>query len=544
MPVLWNKNKRFVMPGFGAMTHDLVNDSDHREWLGERWQFEDERHERAAIHSEFGDALDRAGNAASPVLRVFGAERLAEMATRRIPGGSVLWNAEGFPFFLPAARCLAALLVVEEHPEVRGGVRNAMGQLIEFGRQGEQMLLYALIGVLTDANRAAQRPFQDTLGRYLAKYGAEEIALPPLAGVLTFTPLSEAVLRCLNTMAETRACQSLRDQQAALRMAQAKFGEPSANPNNSLIDKLLQLGDRLMDTRDVLARALCELLGPPQGVDSAEQEFNRWRNNRRLSLSGVFLVGASLSGAELMGASLANAHLEGANLEGANLVAADLKEAYLTGTELLGVIFERNPMPHADVRGTDWWRASESSWRGTGGESLKRWLDHHNPAPVPPLPLLDEEEETVVAKPEPAPSRPSRKSAMPQPPQAENVGPGTQSAADKIAELKRKAASRGSTSDAGRTDPRKKQSSMPVTAKENGHGPLGYASGKVVLRDKGLPNEADVIAESDLLSVTDLMTEPDAGNKSKVSTRDNGLPKDDSFTDDDLMGVTDLMTEK
>lgn len=545
MPVPWDKNKRFVMPSPGVTTAEIVGNSGQREWLGERWQFEDERQERAAVYAEFGDALDRAGCAGSPVLRIYGAERLSDMATRRVPGGSVLWNTEGFPFYLPAARCLSALLVVEEHPEVRGAVRSALGQLVEFGRQGEQLLLYSLISVLTDANRAALRPFRDTLGRYLAKYGVEEIALPPLAGVLTFTPHTEAVLRCLNSLAETRECQIMRDQQSAMRMAQAKFGEPSSNPNNSLVDNLLQHANRLIDTRDALALALRELLAPPLGIDTSEPEFNRWRNVRRLLLAGTFLTGAMLSGVSLPGATLAGAHLEGANLEGTNLVAADMKDAHLTGAELYGALFDGNPLPHADLRGADWWRASETSWRGAGGEAMRRWLEQHHPAPVAPLPLTDDEEATPAEAPARATTRPNRKSAAPQaPPPVEVATPTVQSAAEKIAELKRKAATRTTPSEPARADPRKKEAPVPAATKSNGRNVLGYASGKVVMRDKGLPNEADVIGENDLLAIADLMTDSDDPNKTNVAARDRGLPGDEAFTDDDLMNITDLMTEK
>lgn len=561
MRVIWGdrSSERTVMPTGATVPPETLQDAGQREWLSSRWQFEDERYERQVLHADFASVLDRVGNIDSPVLRIYGVERLVEMAQRRLPGGSLLITPDGLPFFIPSIRVLSALLVLETQPEVRHAARVTLNALIEFSRQGEQTLLYALIPALADANRTCLRSLCETLGRYLAKYGGEETTLPPLAPLLRLTNTPEVTLRCLSALAETVECRAVRDQQSAMRAAQAKFGEPSAAPNNHLLENLGTESARLIEIRDLICGALRELHAPPLGIDSSEPEFAHWRSVRRLNLQGVFLAGGRLSGLAIPGAILSQCHLEGANLEGANLIACDLKGAHLAGAELYGTLLEGDPLPNAALSEANWWHASPASWHGTGGEALRRWLNQEYPAPAAPLRLenpapapIPVKETNPLLPPRPAPVAPAPEELRPIPP--------VQSAAQKIAELKRKAQKKSGAEEAPappppaaarppravdmgpRTDPRRRENPVPATVKDSGRGALPFTPGKVVLRDKALPNDTDILSESDLMQVTDLMTEGTApSERSEKNRRTSQLSEDDGLTDEDLLAIEDLM---
>jgi hypothetical protein len=104
---------------------------------------------------------------------------------------------------------------------------------------------------------------------------------------------------------------------------------------------------------------------------------------------------------------------------------------------------------------------------------------------------------------------------------------GNQSAADKIAELKRRASGNG------KPDP---------------SGNFVLASGNTVVeREKGVPQTKERVSARDLGDVADLM----AGNVSvikngaaSVQIRDKGRPKHSDVTTSDLLAVTDLMKDR
>ncbi|MBC8143833.1 MAG: pentapeptide repeat-containing protein, partial [Armatimonadetes bacterium] len=120
-----------------------------------------------------------------------------------------------------------------------------------------------------------------------------------------------------------------------------------------------------------------------------------WRRaGRRLHLAGTFLAGSRLAGAQLAGANLMDAVLHGCELDGTQLLGANLFGTKLGGANLFNAVFapEGNPgvpsgAPAASLTGADWWRASATSWRGTKGETLKRWLQAHFPKPDEPDPV-------------------------------------------------------------------------------------------------------------------------------------------------------------
>ncbi|MDX1931064.1 MAG: pentapeptide repeat-containing protein [Capsulimonadales bacterium] len=475
----------------------------------ERWKYEDDRWERHALNNELAQALYRVGDASNPVMRIYGARCLTDLALKQLQGNSGALMSEKYPFFAPAANCLAAAVPLEEHPAVRYEIRVALNALIQFAREGGQRMLYVLIQALAEANRAALRAFTDTLGRYLAKHGAEERALPPLLGFLSFSANKEATLRCLITLAQDPEVEALRDRQAALRIAQATFGEPAASGNNTLIDTLAVRGARLLDARDALANALHALTPPPPESEASSRAFEEWRNTRRLYLYGVFLVGARLCGTQLPGCILAKAHLEGANLEGANLLAADLAQSYLFGAELYNATLDdkNRPQLRAMLREADWWNASANSWRGTPGQAILQWLTLNFPQPEPEEEAIvpDDDNDNGLTDEMMAKIHGPKLSALvesaPTPlPATEMVnGAVGLSAAEKIAELKRRASGRVAEE-------------IPAT------------TGGTALREKSLPNGI-----------------PARNGGPSVQVRENGRPRPAEVTNSDLLGVTDLM---
>jgi|GEM_PF-4311510 uncharacterized protein YjbI with pentapeptide repeats len=524
-----DRSEPSVMPTGVSVAAQSEGSEAHRQWVEARWQFEDDRWSRIELQEAFAATIDRVGNATNPVFRIVAAERLVELAQKRIPGGSIQTNTDGYPFYLPAVQGLCATLVLEELPEVRVGILNALTLLLEFGRQGEQLLLYAALQPIAEVNRTTLRLFRETLGRYVAKYGVEDVCLPPLVGFIPFTESGEVTLKCLYNIASDPECLKVREKMNALRMAQAKFGEPSTGPNNTLLENLAKQGQNLVEARELLANALREIHAPPFEVESSTQEFSQWRNTHRLFLMGVFLAGAKLSGVALPGAILTRAHLEGVNAEGANLIGAELIGAYLSGAELYGVFFEGSTLPDANLRDADWWNATPTSWRGHAGEMLQRWLSTRHPEAAPVLRLTETasegsaESETNEA---PTPEAPVR-----------TVG-GAQTAAEKIAELKRKANDK--TASEARSDPRRKENTVAV-ARDKGSGVLGVAPARVVMRDKGLPDENAEFSENDLNQIVDLMSDAPRGDGVSVRQRANDMPSDSDLTDDDLLDVQDLM---
>ena len=76
-----------------------------------------------------------------------------------------------------------------------------------------------------------------------------------------------------------------------------------------------------------------------------------------------------------------DAVLHGCELDGTSLLGANLFGAKMGGANLFNVIMapEGNPgvpsgAPATSLTSADWWHASPTSWRGTKGEALKKWL--------------------------------------------------------------------------------------------------------------------------------------------------------------------------
>jgi len=456
-----------------------------RDWIESRWRFEDERSERRALDTGLSEALQRLGDAGNPVMRICGAKAIADLALRPGPGTDGATAVERFPLFAPAANCLAAAVHLEEHPAVRYEIRVALGALTDFAREGEQRLLYTLIQALAEANRAALRAFADALGRYLAKHGAENTALAPLVGFLPFCDDRDATLRCLAALAAEPECEALRDRQAALRVAQATFGEPSVVTNNTLIDTLAVRGARLLDARDGLAASLQALQPPPPYIAASAMWFDDWRVDHHLFLHGTFLVGARLANAQLAGAIFARAHLEGANLESANLLGADLSYAFLKGANLYSATFDdrRRPQLKAALCGANWWDAAAASWRGTAGQILRLWLEANFPAP----PAEDVEDSPLEYCPASPMAQPL--SAPPRPP-----APTVRSAADMIAELKRRAATRAEA-DPTRGEAEPAHDAAPRQSGTTGHITIVTGQDSVQIRESALPKDTDLMAD-------------------------------------------------
>ncbi|GAB4452385.1 MAG: hypothetical protein OHK0029_03190 [Armatimonadaceae bacterium] len=537
MRLFGDKNERLVMPtGNGATEVEAYQTEDLRQFWESRWQTEDTRWERQTLENRTAAMLDRLGST-NPGLRLLAVEQLVNQAQQRVPGGPLVINAETCPFFRTVVSGFTALLLVEEHPEVRHAVKKGLDALISFSRQGEQLLLFSLIAALAETNRMALRAFEETLGVYLAKYGAEDIALPPLVGFLGFCENAEWTRRCLYDLAESSACRRLQREAGALRLAQAKLGEASAAANNTLLEALRTGGNRLCDTRDLLAMSLREMMDPPLGADSTRLEFERWRAAHPLPLRGVFLVGTRLSGISLVGAFLPQAYLHGTNLEGVDFSGAELEGARLAGAEISGISLEDEVLPPANLRNADWWNASPQSWHGFAGEKLKTLLSQRFPEQAPVLKAADVPAASEAASATDANAIP----AMPAPaPMPEVTAPG-QGAANKIAELKRRSAKTAAPKAAseGRADPRKDKP-IPAAVRGNNLGVLGLAPGQVQIRDKALPDENVELDENDLLDVTDLMA--DTYTAGTTSVKPNEIPREDGeLTEEDLVAIAEQL---
>jgi hypothetical protein len=593
----------------------------------------DERYRaQKRFHTEVAEVIDRLASP-SPLARMVGARSVARVATLRPPGAGSARNTEGCPAFAPLAQAVALALAHEEQTNARESLREAVDALLEWGREGEQTLLYVLVEALADANRACVRLFAESLGECLPADGTLPASLMALFPVPTSHLSARAIAERLTAMPEFAQARLCRD--AALQQA----GQGGANVSVSALLRFGARGQSLTALRDTLATALRALENPPVSVAASGPALYEWRRNgKRLYLFGAFLAGAKLGGAALHGATLAKSYLHNAELENTVLLGADLADAGLTETVLYNAVVgspantteEAKTLPPTDLRRANWWNAAPASWRGTPGQALKGWLQNRYPAPTespirdlsplcpplsvptfsvpvatapPPVPVLpapevpvvpvmpvvptsalsfetnetnfdeedydedddaysDEEEEeddaeenqavTVPASPTPAIALP----ALPPLPAPRMVAGAAHApsaggtAAAKLAELKNRRAKAEQSKVPGvrplHEEPLPSERREFVIPKKSAHDKPNQPQRKnqVTLRDKALPKDGDVFAESDFLGVTDLMSDAAPITATgTVQVRRSGLPDDTSVTDDDLRGVTNLMDE-
>jgi len=369
-----------------------ATESDALTFARERWEEEKARYERALLDTEFNDALNRLADIQNPFMRAGGANRVAALARRRVAEKGTLEDT--YPFFVRASGHLAAALHLEEESAVRDEVHKALDAMTDFAQfEGEdgQMLLYSLLDDIAAANRSARKAFIAALARHLARTAINETqtgtnydVLRPLVDFTSFCPHEEDTFRCLCDLADTPDCRTQTRFQAAVGLAQSlRKSVSQATQSTDALDVVYRAGERLKETATALTACLRALTAVPDEVlNSGEFGLGRWRRaGRRLHLAGTFLAGARLGGAHLAGANLMDAILHGTELENTSLVGANLYGARLGGANLFGTVFgpEGNPTvpqgaPAAALRGADWWRANQTSWRGAKGEGMKKWL--------------------------------------------------------------------------------------------------------------------------------------------------------------------------
>lgn len=365
----------------------------------ERWEDEKARYERQRLDTEFSDALNRLADIQNPFMRAGGANRVAALARRHMADSQDIEDA--YPYFVRASGHLAAALHLEEESAVRDEVHKALDMMTDFARfEGDmgQLLIYSLLDDIAAANRSARKAFVGALARHLARTAIAENthatnydALRPLVDFTSFCPREEDTFRCLCDIADSPDCRTQTRFQAAVGLAQALRKSASlATQSNDALDVVYRTGERLKETTTALTACLRALTAVPEEIiDGGEIRLGMWRRaGRRLHLAGTFLTGARLAGAHLVGANLMDAVLHGCELEGTSLLGANLFGAKLGGVNLFNAVLapEGNPgvpasAPAATLTGADWWQASPTSWRGTKGEGLKKWLLSRYPVP-------------------------------------------------------------------------------------------------------------------------------------------------------------------
>ncbi|MBC8136888.1 MAG: pentapeptide repeat-containing protein [Fibrella sp.] len=366
----------------------------------ERWEEEKSRYERQRLDTEFNDALNRLADIQNAFMRAGGANRVAALARRHMAETQDIEDA--YPYFVRASGHLAAALHLEEESAVRDEVHKALDMMTDFARfEGDmgQLLIYSLLDDIAAANRSARKAFVGALARHLARtaisentYATNYDALRPLVDFTSFCPREEDTFRCLCDIADSPDCRTQTRFQAAVGLAQALRKSASlATQSTDALDVVYRAGERLKETTTALTACLRALTAVPEEVmDGGEVRLGMWRRaGRRLHLAGTFLAGARLAGAHLVGANMMDAVLHGCELDGTSLLGANLFGAKLGGTNLFNVILapEGNPgvpsgAPAATLSGADWWQASPTSWRGTKGEALKKWLLARYPVPA------------------------------------------------------------------------------------------------------------------------------------------------------------------
>ncbi len=525
----------------------------------ERWEDEKSRYERQRLDTEFNDALNRLADIQNPFMRAGGANRVAALARRHMADSLDIEDA--YPYFVRSSGHLAAALHLEEESAVRDEVQKALDMMTDFAHfEGDmgQLLIYSLLDDIAAANRSARKAFVGALARHLARTAISESSaatnydgLRPLVDFTSFCPREEDTFRCLCDIANSPDCRTQTRFQAAVGLAQSlRKASSMATQSTDALDVVYRAGERLKETTTALTACLRALTAVPEDVvGGGDTRLGMWRRTgRRLHLAGTFLAGARLAGAHLAGANLMDAVLHGSELDGTNLVGANLFAAKMGGANLFNAYLtpEGNPgvpqgAPSATLTGTDWWRAGATSWRGTRGETMKKWLQARFPAPtdpdtVPgwddvPLPVVAP---TVVAVPGESPAA------------AAKAGRGTS----------------GRSVRALFAGPTATQAVPPVKDEEaigdedETHKRVDAASVRVdtvQVRPSGRPGYNDKFYKQDLNAVRDLMTDrtdedltrvDEAAVRVRDSANPNDLRQTPLVSGRDLLAVQDLMKER
>lgn len=513
----------------------------------ERWEDEKARHERQRTDAEFSDALNRLADIQNPFMRAGGANRVAALARRRMAESSDIELA--YPYFVRASGHLAAALHLEEESAVRDEVHKAVDMMTDFARfEGDtgQLLIYSLIDDIAAANRSARKAFVAALARHLARTAIGENStatnfdgLRPLVDFTSFCPQEKDTFRALCDIAETPDCRTQTRFQAAVGLAQALRKSTSmATTSNDALDVVYRSAERLKETTTALTACLRALTAVPEEIiDGGEIRLGMWRRGgRRLHLAGTFLAGARLAGAHLSGANLMDAVLHGCELEGTQLLGANLFGAKLGGANLFGAVFAPDGnagvpsgAPAASLSGADWWRASGTSWRGTKGETLKKWLQSRFPKPdeFDTVPAWSDAPMASVAPASPAPESPAARAAR---------APGGRS----VRALFGGVTAQGSTPT---EDGAETGEIEPVSA-------ATVRVDTVRVQASGLPGYSDTLSDADMAKVGDLMAgraddDLSGVTADTVQVRASANPADlrvnPKVSDHDLSAVKDLM---
>jgi uncharacterized protein YjbI with pentapeptide repeats len=500
-----------------------------------REERDEARHERRLLEVEFADALNRLADFQNPYMRAGGAARVAALATRRVanPGQERASVLEACPFFVRASAHITAAVHMEDEPAVRDEIRKALDSMVDCAvsfsadiatpfTDDPQLLVYALLDDLADANRSAKRAFQIVLARYLSRVcTAGEVnfeALRPLVGFTAFCADEELTFRVLCDLANEPECRTAFQVQATLGFAQSmrKTAVTGGNRSEDTFESLWHHSERLKESASALASCLRGLTPPPKSALGSDVVLENWRRQgRRVNLWGAFLPGARLGRVQLAGTTLAQANLHGAVLENAVLVGADLSSARLNGANLQGVLLHYDGEAgtiRADLHKANWWNADPQTWRGAQGEALQQHLQSRFPRPAQTAPPPAPAPAPVVA--EALPTTPGPKPAA--------AAPAAGRSARSL--LRGKAATSPNVLD---------------------------SAGDLTVRESGLPKDTDTVADADLARVADLM---DADARSAVSidtvgldtvqVRESGLPKTQHVSASDLTGVRDLMADR
>ncbi len=525
----------------------------------ERWEDEKARYERQRLDTEFNDALNRLADIQNPFMRAGGANRVAALARRHMAESQDIEDA--YPYFVRASGHLAAALHLEEESAVRDEVHKALDMMTDFARfEGDmgQLLIYSLLDDIAAANRSARKAFVGALARHLARTAISENAiatnydgLRPLVDFTSFCPREEDTFRCLCDIADSPDCRTQTRFQAAVGLAQALRKSASlATQSTDALDVVYRAGERLKETTTALTACLRALTAVPEEiVDGGEIRIGMWRRaGRRLHLAGTFLAGARLAGAHLVGANLMDAVLHGCEFDGTSLLGANLFGAKLGGANLFNVILtvEVSPgvpsgAPAASLTGADWWQSSPTSWRGTRGESLKKWLLSRYPVPA---------ETRSVPNWADAPAPAATASAVPV-----NESPASAARAGRATGGRSVRALFGGTT-ATHTPVAKDAESVDEDDETGESIPVDVHSVRldtVQVRASGKPGYGDKFLSRDMSAVHDLMSERTDEDLScitedsvqvRTSANPNDLRHNPRVSPGDLLAVKDLMKER
>lgn len=526
----------------------------------ERWEDEKSRYERQRLDTEFNDALNRLADIQNPFMRAGGANRVAALARRHMANSTDIEDA--YPYFVRASGHLAAALHLEEESAVRDEVHKALDMMTDFARfEGEmgQLLIYSLLDDIAAANRSARKAFVGALARHLARTAISENsaatnydALRPLVDFTSFCPREEDTFRCLCDIADTPDCRTQTRFQAAVGLAQAlRKSSSMATQSTDALDVVYRTGERLKETTTALTACLRALTAVPEEIlDGGEIRLGMWRRaGRRLHLAGTFLTGARLANAHLTGGNLMDAMLHGCELENTYLVGANLFGAKLGGANLFSAVLTPEGIPAlsdnapaAALTGADWWRASATSWRGTKGEALKKWLLGRYPVPT--------EAETVPHWNDGPAAAPVAAAPV--------VGesPAAAARAGRATGGRSVRALFGGPTAASTTTAKDAEIVETVEEEDNSHPSVDINSVRldtVQVRASGRPGYSDQFRSRDLSSVHDLMSDRAEGdinrvNEETVQVRSSANPTDlrqhPRVSSRDLLAVQDLMKDK